>query len=80
MSRSTRVADLDWLPFSIQSWLLAVVLLAVIARYVRADRKERWERRRVDPQRRAVVRLGGVLALGFAALGARLVQITVTDG
>src|SRR5215210_7174831 len=75
----TPVASMGWPPFSVQSWLLAVVLSALIARYVAAGRKDRLERRRIDPQRRAILRLGGVLALGFAALGGRLLQITVTD-
>ena len=73
------MVDIDRLPFPVQAWLLGVVIAILIWRTARSGRKDRLERKRVDPQRRAILRLGGALTLGFIALGGRLLQITVTD-
>lgn len=68
-----------WLPLSIQTWLLIAVLSVIVWRTVRSGRGSLLGRRPVDPQRRAILRLGAALSLGFAALGVRLLQLTVTD-
>ena len=69
----------SWLPFSIQTWLLIAVITVAIWRTARSDRGAGPQQRTVDPQRRAVLRLGAALSLGFVALGGRLLQITITD-
>lgn len=71
--------DFDQSPLSTQTWLLLTVVMVIGIRVIRSSRRARAEQRSVDPQRRAILRLSSALAVGFVALGGRLLQITVTD-